>query len=135
MEIQFGARCSGKPIQKLSVSNTLSKQSRNENIDMFGAALQFPFVFTLMQDDSVEVHNIETQTLVQSVPTTVARNDFPLLDRKALFLSGSGFSVPTTQRSTKLRLTPVKLLRPEHAADIHHQSTKQDLEVDEINDT
>ncbi|KAI0083635.1 hypothetical protein BDY19DRAFT_620665 [Irpex rosettiformis] len=73
-----------------------------------------PYVMTLMPDDSIEIHSIESQTLVQTIPPPIQPFNLPpsmLLDRTALFSARNGLFVPSAQRSTKLRKTSVPLLR------------------------
>lgn len=68
----------------------------------------------LMPDDSIEIHSIETQAVVQSIPPLPQHRNLPdsvVLDRVALLASLTGFSVPSAQHAAKLRAVPVKLLR------------------------
>jgi vacuolar protein sorting-associated protein 3 len=74
-----------------------------------------------MPDDSVQVHSIESQALVQTIPPPVQLAKLPpsmLLDRVALLSTGSGVGllVPSSQRSTKLRPTPISLFRCSNTA-------------------
>lgn len=79
-------------------------------------AFDNPHVTTLLADGTIEVHNIETQALVQTVPppSAVPTPTIPVpSDRKALLSCPAGFLVPSSERQSKLRLTPVKLRRPD----------------------
>ncbi|KAI0344930.1 hypothetical protein BDW22DRAFT_1353743 [Trametopsis cervina] len=81
-------------------------------------AFDHPYVMSLMPDDSIQIYDINTQLLVQEIPPPIPPTYLPssmVLDRKALFSAGSGFFVPSSQRSMKLRGTPVALLRREQS--------------------
>ena len=70
---------------------------------------------TLLPDGTVEIHSIETQALVQTVPapSSTPTPAIPIpADRKTLLACAAGFFVPSAERQTKLRPTPVKLRRP-----------------------
>ena len=91
---------------------------------------------SLMPDDSVEIHSIETQTLVQTLPSPPHYKDLPysiIRDRMGLFMSLSGFAVPSEQRSAKLRSVNVALLRRKKSV-IPETPTQQreDDDVEEI---
>ena len=61
---------------------------------------------TLMQDDSVEIHSIETQALVQVIPPTT-----PTPYRTMLGASSHGFNILPSSKSKRLRRVAVPLLR------------------------
>ncbi|RDB27975.1 Transforming growth factor-beta receptor-associated protein 1 [Hypsizygus marmoreus] len=85
--------------------------------------LDYPYVTTLLPNDTIEVHSIETQSIVQvisapassspSTPTT-EENSNPR-SRLKLVSSLGGYLVPSTQRSDKMRTVPVRLLRGSEA--------------------
>lgn len=59
-----------------------------------------------MPDGSIVIHNVETQMIAQEIPaTSFSSPPMSLVDCL------SGFSVPSTQRTQKLRQKPIKLLR------------------------
>ena len=72
------------------------------------AALDYPYITTLLPNETIEIHSIETQAIVQVVP---APTDVQVPGRKKLAASANGFFVPSSQRSDKLRKTPVRLVR------------------------
>ncbi|KAI0320596.1 hypothetical protein OF83DRAFT_557224 [Amylostereum chailletii] len=79
--------------------------------------LDYPNITALLPNQTIEVHNVETQAIVQVVPAPplpppTAEPGPELLagERRALILSADGFLVPSKQQSEKLRLTKVKLL-------------------------
>lgn len=78
-------------------------------------AFDDPHVTTLLPDGTVDIHNIETQGLVQIVPP-LSSAPTPVVpiptDKKALLACSAGFVVPSAERQTKLRLTPVRLRPP-----------------------
>ncbi|TBU25432.1 hypothetical protein BD311DRAFT_764523 [Dichomitus squalens] len=70
-------------------------------------SLDYPYLTTLMPNDTIEIHSIETQGIVQVIP---APSEESGENRKALIACLNGFFIPSTQRSEKLRKTPVRLL-------------------------
>ncbi|KAI0685110.1 hypothetical protein BC835DRAFT_1458657 [Cytidiella melzeri] len=93
-------------------------------------AFDHPHVMALMTDDSIQIHNIDSQELVQKVPAP------SIIDRTALFSTGSAFFVPSVQRSTKLRPTSVPLLRtaaaPSHTTVLEGYNIDSDVIVDTL---
>ena len=80
-------------------------------------ALEFPYVTALLPDQTIEVHNVESQELVQTVPAPPLPlpNETSLkallgAERRALAMSSNGFLVPSQQQSEKLTLKKVNLL-------------------------
>jgi len=77
--------------------------------------LDYPYITTLLPNHTVEIHSIETQTIVQVIaappgsPTADATG--PAEDRRKLVACPNGFMVPSTQRLDKLRRTAVPLVR------------------------
>lgn len=71
------------------------------------AALDYPYVTTLLPNDTIEIHNIETQSIVQVVPAPPEDT----VDRKLLLSCANGFFVPSSQSSDKLRPVPIRLVR------------------------
>ncbi|KAJ7185526.1 hypothetical protein C8R46DRAFT_1207679 [Mycena filopes] len=67
----------------------------------------YPYIATLLPNRTVEIHSIETQSIVQVVP---APND-DVEPRVALVAALSGYLVPSTQKSEKMRKVPVPLVR------------------------
>ena len=79
--------------------------------------LDYPYVTALLPDQSIQVHDIESQEIAQVVPpppppSLNAMSPAALLsaERRALAMSSSGFLVPLQQRPEKLVLTKVNLL-------------------------
>ena len=74
-------------------------------------ALDYPYVTTLLPNNTIEIHSIETQTIAQVIPAP-PEGPGPLSgDRKALIACFNGFFIPSAQRTEKLRPTPVRLVR------------------------
>jgi hypothetical protein len=79
-------------------------------------ALEYPYVTALLPDQTIEVHNVESQEIVQTVPAPPlpSPNETSLAallgeERRALSMSSNGFLVPSRQ-SEKLALKKVNLL-------------------------
>jgi hypothetical protein len=80
--------------------------------------LDYPHVAALLPDQTIQVHNIETQSLVQTIsapplpPPDEEIDPIKLLasERRAVILSPAGFLVPSLKQSEKLRLKKVRLL-------------------------
>ncbi|CAL1698814.1 unnamed protein product [Somion occarium] len=83
------------------VRGTLEWPSHPESL-----ALDYPYITTLLPNRTIEIHNIENQSIVQvvSAPSTAE-------DRRKLVCSPSGFLVPSSQGSTKLQRVSVPLRR------------------------
>jgi len=78
--------------------------------------LDYPYITTLLPNNTIEIHSIETQTIVQVIPAPpiVSPRSSPGLSpstRLSLATSLSGYLVPSTHRSDKMRTIPVRLLR------------------------
>ncbi|KAI0659895.1 hypothetical protein C8Q70DRAFT_1053706 [Cubamyces menziesii] len=88
------------------VRGTLEWPSHPEAI-----SLDYPYVTTLLPNNTIEIHSIETQTIAQVI-SAPPEGPGPLSDdRKALVACFNGFFIPSTQRTEKLRPTPVRLVR------------------------
>ena len=74
-------------------------------------ALDYPYVTTLLPNNTIEIHSIETQSIVQVIPAPPEGASLLGEDRKALVTCQNGFFIPSMQRSEKLRMTPQRLLR------------------------
>ncbi|CDO71042.1 hypothetical protein BN946_scf184844.g46 [Trametes cinnabarina] len=72
-------------------------------------SLDYPYIATLLPNNTIEIHSVETQSIVQVIPAPPEGSNQG--DRKALVACLNGFFIPSTQRREKLRLTPVRLLR------------------------
>ncbi|KAL7277121.1 hypothetical protein ACG7TL_008966 [Trametes sanguinea] len=72
-------------------------------------SLDYPYITTLLPNNTIEIHSVETQAIVQVIPAPPegSKQD----DRKALIACLNGFFIPSTQRREKLRPTPVRLMR------------------------
>ncbi|KAJ7266916.1 hypothetical protein B0H12DRAFT_1010524 [Mycena haematopus] len=67
----------------------------------------YPYVAALLPNRTIEVHSIETQSIVQVLP---APHD-DAEPRLSLVAALSGYLVPSTQKSEKMRKVPVGLVR------------------------
>lgn len=87
--------------------------SLNSKYNVIG--LDYPYVTALLPNDTIEIHSLETQSIVQVLststtsPPTTPSGQLPT--RVNLAVSQSGYMVPSTERSDKMRLKPVPLLR------------------------
>ncbi|KAI0252536.1 hypothetical protein BJV78DRAFT_1201303 [Lactifluus subvellereus] len=77
----------------------------------------YPYVTALLPDQTIQVHNIESQELTQVVPApplpSPEETSLSALlgaERRALAISVNGFFVPSQQQPEKLRLKKVNLL-------------------------
>ena len=68
-----------------------------------------PYVMTLLPNHTVEVHHVDTQAITQVIPAPTSSSDAPT----ALISCVGGFFVPSMQRTEKLRMTSIKLVRSE----------------------
>jgi vacuolar protein sorting-associated protein 3 len=78
--------------------------------------LDYPYVTALLPDQTIQVHNIESQAIAQVVPAPPlpSPNETSLSallseERRALAMSPNGFFIPS-QRPEKLRLKKVNVL-------------------------
>ncbi|KAJ6473549.1 hypothetical protein C8R47DRAFT_1144794 [Mycena vitilis] len=67
----------------------------------------YPYVAALLPNRTIEIHSIETQSIVQVLPAPTDEAE----PRAALVATLSGYLVPSTQKSEKMRKVPVPLLR------------------------
>ncbi|KAI5122616.1 hypothetical protein M0805_008706 [Coniferiporia weirii] len=80
------------------VRGTLEWPSYPESI-----CVDYPYVAALLSNRTIEIHSIETQAIVQVIPAPTASEPFALLP------SHAGYFVPTTQKTSKLKLVTVRL--------------------------
>jgi len=105
------------------VRGTLEWQSRPEAI-----CLDYPYITSLLPDNTIQIHSIETQTVIQVIvnsPThhrqsmssrgerDTGRDMSSSSSRKVVDLisTSGGYAVPSTQKSSRLRKLAVPLLR------------------------
>ncbi|KAF7344550.1 CNH domain-containing protein [Mycena sanguinolenta] len=67
----------------------------------------YPYVAALLPNRTIEIHSIETQSIVQVLPSPHDDTE----PRLALVAALSGYLVPSTQKSEKMRKVPVNLVR------------------------
>ena len=80
-------------------------------------ALEYPYVTALLQDQTIVVHSVESQEVVQTVPAPPlpSPSETSLMallgaERRALAMSSNGFFVPSQRRSEKMNLEKINLL-------------------------
>ena len=96
--------------------------------------LDYPYVISLLPNNTIEIHSVETQEIVQVIgaplvspasspsparknrahgrtSSTVSSGNLDSSERVKLVASIGGHLVPSTQRLDKLRTVPVRLLR------------------------
>ncbi|KAF4564585.1 hypothetical protein EYR40_010751 [Pleurotus pulmonarius] len=72
--------------------------------------LDYPYVASLLPNDTIEIHNVDTQSIAQVIPAP--SDSSPTLHPWLKLISCSnGYLVPSAQRSDKMGLTSVRLLR------------------------
>ncbi|PBK89833.1 hypothetical protein ARMGADRAFT_995882 [Armillaria gallica] len=71
----------------------------------------YPYITSLLPNGTIEVHGIETQSIVQVIPAPVPSSNTEPIQRKKLVPSLQGYLVPSTEKSAKMRAVPVNLLR------------------------
>lgn len=77
----------------------------------------YPYIFALLPNKTIEIHSLETQEIVQVVSApSMSRPTSPtgrvqLADRLGLVASLNGYMVPSNERSDKMRMTSVPLFR------------------------
>ncbi|KAG6830375.1 hypothetical protein H0H92_001012 [Tricholoma furcatifolium] len=72
--------------------------------------LDYPYITSLLPNGNIEIHSIETQTIVQVISPDLTQGT-QSGSHLNLVSSLSGYLVPSTQRSEKMRTTRVPLLR------------------------
>ncbi|KAK0203709.1 hypothetical protein DFS33DRAFT_1333404 [Desarmillaria ectypa] len=71
----------------------------------------YPYITSLLPNGTIEVHGIETQSIVQVIPAPVPSSNTEPMQRKKLVPSLQGYLVPSAEKSAKMRKVPVNLLR------------------------
>ncbi|THH31063.1 hypothetical protein EUX98_g3126 [Antrodiella citrinella] len=80
--------------------------------------LDYPFIIAVLPNQTVDIHNIETQSLIQSIlaPSSSPTSSPPITsDRKRVIWTAGGFLVPSSQGSSNLKMVPVPLIRKKKA--------------------
>ena len=70
-----------------------------------------PYLVTLMPDQSLEIRDIETQSVKQVVPGPEPPSERPNEPRRGLAWNPQSHMVPSTQLVDALQLVPVPLIR------------------------
>lgn len=78
---------------------------------IFSPGQDLPFITALLPNDTIEIHNIETQEVVQIIPAPAQTPGTVSTERLNLTTSLHGYLVPSTQRLEKMRPKAVPLLR------------------------
>lgn len=79
--------------------------------------LDYPYITALLPNDTIEIHNLESQSIVQVIststtsPPTTPSGRGKLTSRLTLATCLNGYMVPSTEQSDKMRMTSVPLLR------------------------
>ncbi|KAF9004889.1 hypothetical protein BDZ89DRAFT_1237018 [Hymenopellis radicata] len=71
-------------------------------------SFDYPYITALLPNGTIEAHSVENQTIAQVIS---APSNADLDERKKLIASLHGYLVPSTERSSKMRMVPVSLLR------------------------
>ncbi|KAH8073389.1 CNH domain-containing protein [Cristinia sonorae] len=101
--------------------------------------LDYPFVTAVLPNQTVEIHNIETQVLVQTIPAPShpisSTADAVPTERMKLTWSAGGFMVPSSQLASKLKKVPVGLVRKKKEVVVQGEKTgdvTEDIPVVEV---
>lgn len=88
--------------------------------------LDYPYITTLLPNSTIEIHSVETQAIVQVIGAPPASSSPPTSpngqiaaqgQRLGLTSSVGGYLVPSSQKSDKMRMVSVGLMRgPEMVA-------------------
>ena len=86
---------------------------------MANIGLDYPYITTLLPNNTIEIHNVETQSMVQTIsaPNTGLSASTSLrghpAERQNLVTCLNGYLVPSSQGSDKMRLSSIRLVRPD----------------------
>ncbi|KAG0702061.1 CNH domain-containing protein [Suillus ampliporus] len=69
--------------------------------------LDYPYLTTLLPNGTIEVHSVETQTIIQTIPAP----DFGEGRRPGLVSCLAGYAAPSSERGDKMRKVKVGLMR------------------------
>lgn len=83
--------------------------------------IDYPYITALLPDNSIEIHNIDTQAIVQVIPPPAAGED-----RRKFVKTFNGFLVPSLPESKKLQKVAVPLRRKIKAKS-HSEETEPDV--------
>jgi hypothetical protein len=75
------------------------------------SAYDDPYLVALMPDQSLEIRDIETQSVKQVVPAPEPSSEHPNGPRRGFSWNPQGHMVPSTQLKDVLQLVPVPLIR------------------------
>jgi hypothetical protein len=70
--------------------------------------LDYPYVNSLLPNETIQVHSVETQAIIQVLDPPSGTDATARLN---LVLSLHGYLVPSTQRSAKMKKVKVRLMR------------------------
>lgn len=73
------------------------------------AGLDYPYVAALLSNNTIEIHSVETQTIAQVISPPLSPSSKLVTDPRALIATLSGYLVPSTERTDKLRPVAISL--------------------------
>ena len=79
---------------------------RGQRLIYFNVGVDYPYITTLLPDNSILIHNLDGQTLVQTIPAGSAEEH-----KRKFVRTFNGFLVPSLQESKKLQKVAVPLRR------------------------
>lgn len=110
--IPFAERLSTRSIPSPSVSSSRAGGYYVFNHKLFFAsAYDDPYLVALMPDQSLEIRDIETQSIKQVVPAPETSSERPNEPRRGLAWNPQSHMVPSIQLRDVLQLVPVPLVR------------------------
>jgi vacuolar protein sorting-associated protein 3 len=81
----------------------------------FEIGFDHPYVTALLPNDTIEIHSLETQSIVQVISAPKSRRHSE--NRSHLATCLNGYMVPSTEQSDKMRMISVPLRRRPHDDD------------------
>ncbi|KAH7919306.1 hypothetical protein BV22DRAFT_1199569 [Leucogyrophana mollusca] len=90
--------------------------------------LDYPYITTLLPNGTIEIHSVETQAIIQVVSAPANMED---RERVTLVACMGGYMVSSSQRSDKMRMKKVKLVRRAQATPSSDGSSNSDSQGNE----
>ena len=82
---------------------------KEQTVTISPKGLDYPYIATLLQNNNIEIHDLETQSIKQVIP--VPRSADNLVEKLRITTCLNGYLVPSSQKSDKMRMVSIPLLR------------------------